>query len=196
MEEVAHDVARALGLLLDQIELLTHRLAGLDPLLQKGGEPEHARQRVVDLVGDVRRQLTDRGELGGLDQLGLRLLELRHLLLDALVEARVLRGDRRLERDALRQLELVGREAVRIPEPGDGEAADGLALPAHRLHEQRLVGQDPGDRMGEAWVALAVVRVDRVLEPPPFLDHWIGPRDLRPREDLQHALGHAIAHDR
>src|SRR5205807_1518728 len=95
VQEFAHDVARASRLLLDQIELLPPRLTGWHLLGEVGRETEHARQRIVDLVGDVRRQLADGGELGRLDQLGLRPLELGHLLLLGLVEPRVLAGDGR-----------------------------------------------------------------------------------------------------
>src|SRR3989454_10674829 len=114
-------MSRAARFLLDQVELLPHRFARRDALGEVGREAQHARQRVVNLVGDVGGQLADRRELRGLDQLRLGPLELGHLLLDTLVQARVLGRHRRLERDALRQPQLVGREPVVILEPGDRE---------------------------------------------------------------------------
>ena len=86
VQEVPHDIAGASGLFLDEVELLPHRLTVRDLLGEVRGEAEHARQRVVDLVGDVRRQLADRRQLRGLDQLRLRALELGHALFLALVE--------------------------------------------------------------------------------------------------------------
>ena len=86
VQEVPHDVAGAPRLFLDEVELLAHRLARRDLLGEVRGEAEHARQGIVDLVGDIRRQLADRRELRGLDQLRLRPLELDQLLLLAFVQ--------------------------------------------------------------------------------------------------------------
>ena len=94
-------MSRAGGLLLDEVQLLAHRVVGAHLLGEEGREAEHRGERVVDLVGDVGGQLADRRELGGLDELGLGALELGHLLLDALVQPRVLDRHRALERDAL-----------------------------------------------------------------------------------------------
>ena len=114
LQQIAHDVAGPRGLLLDEAELLAHGILGGQPLGDERREAEHGRERVVDLVGDVGGQLADGGQLGGLHELGLRLLELGHLLLDALVEPGVFDGQRALERDALGQPQLVGREAMRL----------------------------------------------------------------------------------
>src|SRR3989454_6793535 len=51
-----------------------------------------------------------------------------------------------------------------ILEPGDREPADRLPFPAHRLDEQRRVGEEASDRVGEPRVRPAVARVDRPLE--------------------------------
>src|SRR5262249_14704324 len=64
MQEIADDVPSSSGFLLDEVELLSPGLPGRDLLGEIGGESEHTRQRVVDLVGDIGRQLADRGELG------------------------------------------------------------------------------------------------------------------------------------
>src|SRR5262249_56513407 len=89
-------------------------------------------------------------------------------LLFGRVEARVLAGDGRLQRDGFGEPELVGGELVMLSEPCDSEAADALAFPAHRLDEDRFVRHQARDRMLEPRVLLAVDRVHWPLDAAPI----------------------------
>ena len=79
-EEVAHDAPRPLGLLLDHFEVPAIALPQLLLLEQELREARDRGERVVELVGDARNQLSDRGEFLALDQLGLHRLLVRHVL--------------------------------------------------------------------------------------------------------------------
>ena len=82
-QEVGHDAARARRLLAHPLEVaaeLRDPLPGDPVLLQdpahEGGVVEDAGERVVDLVGDARRELAEGGQAVGLEQAPLGLLEL------------------------------------------------------------------------------------------------------------------------
>ena len=145
---------------------------------------------------DVRGQLADGGQLGRLHELGLRLLQLDHLLLDALVEPGVLDGQRALQRDALGQPQLVGGEAVHVLQPQDREAADQLVLPVDRLDQHRPVGNGLGGRHAAPRLGLAVRRRDRPLDLAQLGDHR--GIDLQPggQRSSQDVLGDVIADQR
>src|SRR2546428_12277648 len=81
-------------------------------------------------------------------------------------------------------------------EPGDRNAPDTHALPAHRLDEDRLVRHQPGDWMSEARILLAVTGVHRSLDPPPVAHPGIQRFQGRALERPQQLLGHVIADDR
>ncbi len=88
-EEVGHDAPRPRGLLGHALEVaaelgdaLPRDAVVLEDPPHEGGEVEDARERVVDLVGDAGRELAERGQAIGLEQLPLRLLELGRALRD------------------------------------------------------------------------------------------------------------------
>ena len=152
-------------------------------------KPSTRGQRVVDLVRDVGGQLADGGQLRGLDQLGLRLLELGHLLLDALVQARVLDGQRRpgaRSPSASRSSSAVKRWCW--VSHSERESADQLVLPAIGWMSIDLCGITPGEPPCIAGLVLAVAEYDRPLGPPSVavmsgscslrLDAALGAQDL------------------
>ena len=173
VEQVAHDVAGPPRFLLDQVQLLPHRLARPHLLGEVRRKSEDRGQRVVDLVGHVRGQLPDGGELGGLDELGLRLLQLLEVPLDALVEPGVLDAEGRRARDALEQPDLLGRELPPAREPEQEKAADRLALDDHG-HEQHRPVREAGDRLlVHSGVVLDVGGVARLARAQGFLQQVV-----------------------
>ena len=74
-------------------------------VMQQLGEAEYPRQRVVDLVGHGRRQLADRTELRGLDELLLDALDLDQLAPHAGQQRVVLHGDADLAGHELGQID-------------------------------------------------------------------------------------------
>ena len=96
-EEVGDDAPRPRGLLGDPLEVaaelgdaLPRDAVVLQDPAHEGGEVQDARERVVDLVGDAGRELAERGQAVGLEQVPLRLLELGGALGDLGLE--LLRG--------------------------------------------------------------------------------------------------------
>ena len=122
---------------------------------QQMGLAQDGGQRVVDLVGHAGGQLTDRRELLGVNELGLRALELLELAHGLGVEPRVVERDADLVRGGLHQRDLpIGervtdlaaeRQRAENPAPavnGDAEeAAHAIAL------DRRLGGRQQVRRL-------------------------------------------------
>ena len=69
LEEVRHEIGHPVQLLLDDLQLPVPRIGGVG-LAQEGLHPEcNGRQRVVQFVGDARRQLAYRGQFRRLPEL-------------------------------------------------------------------------------------------------------------------------------
>ncbi len=75
VEQAAHDLAAALGLAHDDLEVGAPLGVVLGALQQERRVGEHAGERVVDLVRHAGGEAADRGELVGLRELALRLGE-------------------------------------------------------------------------------------------------------------------------
>ncbi len=117
-------------------ELLPVEAAPGQPVFHELGVDEDAGQGIVELVGDPGGKLADRAELGRLDKLLLRLLELR----DGVVQLRV-EGE-----DLPVGLYLVFEEVEEgRPQPADEEGEEGEKEGAHqgkgRRGEQERLGQ-------------------------------------------------------
>ena len=71
-QQVLHDVAGPLGLLLDDAQRLPQRRRHAGDFGEVVGEPDHRGQRVVEVVGDAGDELADGGHLFRLDELVLQ----------------------------------------------------------------------------------------------------------------------------
>ena len=150
--EVAGDVRHALGEIVDEVEVARHlrEFAALGEDFRARHEGADRRQRLVDLVRDRGRHLTERGKLAGLHQLVLRGAQPRlgaPALLDLGVQRRV--GIAQLAR-ALRHLPLqLGARATRFHIG---------PVPLHQVEQQ----QDQKRRNAAADdTAVALVVIDR-----------------------------------
>ena len=83
--EAPHDVAGRVGRLADHLSVLLEGLRRL--LLDDVARADQHGERVVQLVGDAGDELTERGELRGLDHLLLGERQAEFLVLDDLLEA-------------------------------------------------------------------------------------------------------------
>ena len=139
-EQVGDDSSHARGLVGDLPEVATEFFDAsggdsvvLEDSLHEHREVEHARDRVVDLVCDARRELPERGEAVTLDQLLLRDLELRGAFLDLVLE---MLGERLVLSHGL--LEAVLHDVDRTGEVGELDA---------RVDSNRLIELHVSDRV-------------------------------------------------
>ena len=110
-EQVAHDAARPIGLLVNDPEMLPLRVPDARPLLQELGESGDGGERVVEFVRDAGDQLPDGRQLLALDQLRLQRPLLGHVL------------DQHHDRRVARRL--AQRRGRQAEHPLDGPAAQG-----------------------------------------------------------------------
>src|SRR5207245_2324779 len=71
LEQILDDGLAALGLLLDELQVLLERRAGLDLPQGELRASQDAGQRILDLVRDARAELSEGGQLLRLDDLRL-----------------------------------------------------------------------------------------------------------------------------
>src|SRR5262245_70493 len=107
--QILDDLRRAHRPVENLLELSLEVLIG-EATAQHLGVSGNDRERIVDLVRDAADELTERGELPGLQELLLRSLELTQARLELSVQASVLGGEDGPIGERLRQVHLVRRE--------------------------------------------------------------------------------------
>ncbi len=139
-------------------------------------------QRVVEVVGEAARHLAHRVQALLLDDRALGAVQLD--------------GHRGLLGDAVGQAQIVHREGVCVPHPRDRENAEQLVTDLHGLDEQRGVRQQVEGGLVEAWVGLAVARLQRGPQALDQVDERIVRSQREAGERLAQVAGQVVAGER
>ena len=161
-QDPAHRLRPVQGRPLDDLEALHDQRVGCPPL-EELRPPEDGGEEVVEVVGDAARHLPQGSELGRLDRLLLRGLELRVGGPEVGVQLRVADGDRRLLRHRAGEPDLLGAELVLLPDADPEDAPDVLAEDDRGgQHRADPLGLEQGQRVA----APAEARIGRQVRRP------------------------------
>ena len=107
IQQVPDDLPHPQGFLLHHAELLTRLLGHFQGLQQVARVSQNTGRRVIDLMRNVRRQLTDGRHLGGMHELLLGAAQLVDLVLQVGIEEGILQGSTRQVREHGEQAEVL-----------------------------------------------------------------------------------------